>query len=94
MGDLDGYFGELGQEMRAIADYLNIDLGIIVTLNFAYELRRVCSDAQNNVTICHHSGLPCTELESSCSNLHYAYPQIHTLKIDIRHFHIVGNFEG
>ena len=41
MGDLDGYFGELGEEMRAIADFLNIDLGIVVSLNFAYELRRV-----------------------------------------------------
>ena len=41
MGDLDVYFGELGEEMRAIADYLDIDLGIVVTLNFAYELRRV-----------------------------------------------------
>ena len=42
MGDLDGYFGELGQEMKAIAECLNVDLGIVVTLNFAYELRRVC----------------------------------------------------
>ena len=41
MGDLDGYFGELGQEMRAIAECLDVDLGIVVTLNFAYELRRV-----------------------------------------------------
>ncbi len=41
MGDLDGLLGELGKEMRAIADYWQVDLGIIVTLNFAYELRRV-----------------------------------------------------
>ena len=41
MGDLNGYFGELGQEMKAIADYLEIDLGVVVALNFAYELRRV-----------------------------------------------------
>ena len=41
MGDLDGYLGELGVEMKAIADYFEIDLGIIVALNFAYELRKV-----------------------------------------------------
>ena len=41
MADLDSYMGELGQEMRAIADYMEVDLGIVVTLNFAYELRRV-----------------------------------------------------
>ena len=40
--NLDGLLGELGQEMRAIADYWKVDLGIIVTLNFAYELRKVC----------------------------------------------------
>ena len=43
MGDLDSYLGELGEEMRAIAECLDIDLGVVVTLNFAYELRRVCS---------------------------------------------------
>lgn len=43
MGDLKGYFGELGEEMEAIANYLDIDLGVIVTLNLSYELRRVWS---------------------------------------------------
>ena len=41
MGDLNGYFGELGEEMEAIANYLDIDLGVVVTLNLSYELRRV-----------------------------------------------------
>lgn len=41
MTDLDGYFGELGQEMRGIASTAGIDLGIVVGLNVAYELRRV-----------------------------------------------------
>ncbi len=41
MGDLDGYLGELGEEMRAIADYWEVDIGIVVSLNFAYVLRRV-----------------------------------------------------
>ncbi len=41
MGDLDGYLGELGEEMRAIADYWDVDIGIVVALNFAYVLRRV-----------------------------------------------------
>ena len=41
MADLDHYLGELGEEMRAIAEYWGVDLGIIVGLNFAYELRRV-----------------------------------------------------
>lgn len=41
MADLDGYLGELGQEMKAIAEYLELDLGVVVTLNFAYELRRL-----------------------------------------------------
>ena len=43
MADLDKYLGEYGQEMKAIADYWTIDLGIIVGLNFAYEFRRVSS---------------------------------------------------
>ena len=42
MANIDGYFGELGLEMKAIADYFGIDLGIIVTLNLSYELRKVC----------------------------------------------------
>lgn len=46
MGNLDGYFGEFGEEMKAIADYMDIDLGIIVSLNLAYELRRVRSDKE------------------------------------------------
>jgi hypothetical protein len=48
MGDLNGYFGDLGEEMEAIANYLDVDLGIIVTLNLAYELRRVWSDKKIN----------------------------------------------
>ena len=41
MSDLEGYFGEYGLEMKAIAEYLGIDVGVIVTLNLSYELRRV-----------------------------------------------------
>ncbi len=41
MSGVEGYFGELGLEMKAIAEYFNINLGVIVTLNLAYELRRV-----------------------------------------------------
>ena len=41
MRDVDGYLGELGQEMKGVADYWNIDLGIVVGLNLIYELRRV-----------------------------------------------------
>lgn len=41
--DLDGLLGDLGKEMKSIADYWQIDLGIVVSLNFAYELRRVCT---------------------------------------------------
>lgn len=41
--DMDGYFGEYGQEMKGIADFFGIDLGIVVTLNMGYELRRVSS---------------------------------------------------
>ena len=41
LGSMDAYFGEFGQEMKAIAEYFGIDLGIVVTLNLSYELRRV-----------------------------------------------------
>ena len=41
LSDMNGYFGEYGQEMKGIADYFGIDLGVVVTLNMAYELRRV-----------------------------------------------------
>lgn len=40
MGSLDDLLGELGREMRAVANYWQIDLGIVVTLNFIYELRK------------------------------------------------------
>ena len=38
---LDHFLGELGEEMRGISEYWGVDLGIVVGLNFAYELRRV-----------------------------------------------------
>lgn len=41
LSDMNGYFGEYGLEMKAIADFFGIDLGIVVTLNLSYELRRV-----------------------------------------------------
>lgn len=41
MRDVDGYLGELGQEMKGVADYWNVDLGVVVGLNLIYELRRV-----------------------------------------------------
>lgn len=43
LGDMNGYFGEYGAEMKSIAEFLGIDLGIVVTLNLSYELRRVSS---------------------------------------------------
>ena len=41
MNDFDKYLGEYGQELKGIAKYTNLDLGILVGLNLAYELRRV-----------------------------------------------------
>ena len=41
MRDIDGYLGELGREMKGVADYWGLDLGIVVGLNLIYELRRV-----------------------------------------------------
>ena len=41
MRDLDKYFGDLGKEMTSIAEYAGIDLGMVVGLNIALELRRV-----------------------------------------------------
>ncbi len=69
MGDLDGYLGEYGAEMRGVAKVLwmlcvdvvcthppsqacfakayGLDLGVIVALNFAYELRKWGGGHQN-----------------------------------------------
>lgn len=41
LSNMYSYFGEYGAEMKAIADFLGIDVGTIVTLNLSYELRRV-----------------------------------------------------
>jgi N-acylethanolamine-hydrolysing acid amidase len=41
MASFDAHLGELGEEMKSIADYWGIDLGIVVGLNFAYEMRRI-----------------------------------------------------
>ena len=48
MAELDHYLGELGEEMRGISEYWGVDLGIIVGLNFAYELRRVRTYSQTD----------------------------------------------
>lgn len=40
MGRLDDILGEVGGELRGVAKAFGIDLGIIVGLNFAYELRK------------------------------------------------------
>lgn len=34
---------EFGEEIRGIADYWNIDVGIVVGMNILAETRRVCS---------------------------------------------------
>ncbi len=41
LSNIQTYFGEYGLEMKAIAEYFGIDLGIVVTINLSYELRRV-----------------------------------------------------
>lgn len=41
MADLDKYMGEYGREIKGIAEYTKLDLGMLVGLNLAYELRRV-----------------------------------------------------
>ena len=41
MANFDSLMGELGQELRGIAEYWGIDLGLIVGLNLSYEMRRV-----------------------------------------------------
>jgi len=40
MGNLDSLLGDYGVEMRGVAKAFGIDLGVIVGLNFAYELRK------------------------------------------------------
>ena len=54
MASFDSHLGELGEEMKSIADYWGIDLGVIVGLNFAYEMRRVsvCQCAVGYVHVC------------------------------------------
>ena len=41
MENFDNMMGELGEELRGIAEYWGIDLGLLVGLNLSYELRRV-----------------------------------------------------
>lgn len=41
MENFDDLMGELGEELRGIAEYWGIDLGLLVGLNLSYELRRV-----------------------------------------------------
>ena len=41
MSNVKGYFGDYGLEMESIAQFLGIDVGIIITLNLSYDLRRV-----------------------------------------------------
>ena len=54
IGDnLDKYLGELGAEMRGIAEDMGIDIGIVTMLNFGYELRHV------SLFPCNASGMHC-----------------------------------
>ena len=49
MTNFDSLMGELGEELRGIADYWGIDLGLLVGLNLSYELRRVTkADGNSN----------------------------------------------
>ena len=41
MTNFDSLMGEVGEELRGIAEYWGIDLGLLVGLNLSYELRRV-----------------------------------------------------
>ena len=41
MASFDELLGEVGEELKGIADYWKVDLGLVVGLNFAYEFRRV-----------------------------------------------------
>ena len=47
MANFDDPMGELGEELRGIAEYWGIDLGLLVGLNLSYELRRVMTANQN-----------------------------------------------
>ena len=55
MASFDDLLGEIGQELKGIAEYWKVDLGLVVGLNFAYEFRRVsvyCAMLLDNVPIC------------------------------------------
>ena len=41
MGSIDGLLGEVGQELKGIAEYWKVDVGLVVGLNYAYEFRMV-----------------------------------------------------
>lgn len=68
LSDMDGYFGEYGLEMKGIADFFEIDLGIVVTLNMGYELRRLGGGRINTTGNVTHSalsgdtGIACTSI--------------------------------
>lgn len=44
---LEWFVGDLGKEMEAIATEMDADLGLIVALNYAYELRRLGGTSAN-----------------------------------------------
>ena len=55
MASFDSHLGELGEEMKSIADYWGIDLGVIVGLNFAYEMRRVSMEEDLLKRVCQYT---------------------------------------
>jgi len=52
MANFDNLMGELGQELKGIAEYWGIDLGLIVGLNLSYEMRRVGHVCVNRTSLC------------------------------------------
>ncbi|XP_065911748.1 N-acylethanolamine-hydrolyzing acid amidase-like [Dysidea avara] len=66
MANFDSLMGELGQELRGIAEYWGIDLGLIVGLNLSYEMRRIGGGHPNTTNT--SAGLACTSIVAQDSD--------------------------
>lgn len=66
MSNFDNLMGELGEEIRGIAEYWGIDLGLLVGLNLSYELRRIGGRHPNVTNM--SDGLACTSIVAQSSD--------------------------
>lgn len=99
MANLDNLLGDFGRELRGVAKAYGIDLGIIVGLNFAYELRKWGGGHSNTTGPVNASQMfspkVCTSIvaEDATNQIFHGRNMDWNLPTDMRNLTIVADFQ-